>query len=71
MAAMALSLGRPSPDEGAAAHIFQVLAVLQIGFITAFIASSKDKSLKRLAPTVGLQVLFLATAILIARLQHL
>jgi hypothetical protein len=57
---------RVSLDEGTEAHIFQILAVLQILLIILFIASAKDRSLKQIGPIVGLQVLFFGISILAA-----
>jgi hypothetical protein len=42
-------------DEGAAAHIFQLLITCQIPFILAFLATADWRRLKSVAPPVALE----------------
>ena len=54
---------RTLKDEGAAAHLFQLLVVLQIPLILAFLATADWKRFARAAPLAALQVGGLALAV--------
>ena len=58
-------------DEGFEAHMFQILAVLQIPMVLLFIVSAKDRSFKKVGPIVGFQVLFCAAVLLVLHLSSL
>jgi hypothetical protein len=51
------------PDEGAVAHIFQLLIVAQAPFILAFIATADWKRVLRVAGVIALQAAALALAL--------
>ena len=44
------------PDEGSAAHIFQLLIALQLPFITAFLVTADWKQSARIGATLCVQV---------------
>ena len=54
---LALTTGwdRGLKDEGAAAHIFQLLIVCQLPFILAFLATADWRRLKSVLPPVALE----------------
>ena len=49
-------LFRGGPDEGAPAHIFQLLVVLQIPFILIFLVTANWQRIGQIVPPVVLQV---------------
>jgi len=50
-------------DEGAAAHIFQLLIVAQLPFITAFLITADWKRLMHVVRPLALQVLSICLAV--------
>jgi len=50
-------------DEGAGAHIFQLLIVLQVPFLVAFVATAEWNRFMRVAWLAGLQIAALGVAI--------
>ena len=49
-------------DEGAAAHIFHLLIVLQLPFVVAFLVTADWKRIMRVAATLGFQVVAIVLA---------
>jgi hypothetical protein len=49
-----------STDEGAAAHTFHLLIVLQLPFVVAFLITADWKRIMRVAATLGFQVVAIA-----------
>ena len=56
LVAVAAGWDKGTRDEGAAAHLFQLLIVLQIPFILAFLATADWKRLMRAAGVASLQI---------------
>jgi len=54
--------GQDTKDEGAAAHVFQLLIALQIPFILAFLVTADWSRLMRLITVLSLQVAAIALA---------
>ena len=51
-----------STDEGAAAHIFHLLIVLQLPFVVAFLITADWKRIMQVAAILGFQVVAIALA---------
>ena len=60
--AVATGWGMDMKDEGAAAHIFQLLVALQIPFMLAFLVTADWRRLRPILVTVSVQVAALALA---------
>ena len=54
--------GRGDADEGAGAHIFQLLIVAEVPFILVFIATAEWKRVSRVAGLIALQAAALVLA---------
>jgi hypothetical protein len=62
LAAVTTGWGQDTKDEGAAAHVFQLLIALQIPFILTFFLTSDWSRRVRLIAVLGLQVAAIALA---------
>ena len=62
MVALLTGWGKGAGDEGAAAHIFQLLIVAEVPFMLAFVATADWKKAARVAGLIALQ----AAALLVA-----
>jgi hypothetical protein len=62
LVAVAIGWDKGKTDEGAAAHIFQLLIALQVPFVVAFWATADRGRLRRIAGIMALQ----AAAIVLA-----
>lgn len=62
MTAMATGFERGEKDEGAAAHLFQLLIVAQAPFMLAFLATAEWGRVARVARYLALQVTALVLA---------
>jgi len=58
----------PHTDEGAAAHLFQILMVAQIPLIVGYIFTKGARPFVRILPMVVIQILAWASAAMAARL---
>lgn len=56
-------------DEGTLAHLFQIFSLLQVPIIVTFIMTSPEKSFKKMAPVVSLQMTFFAFVLFILYLS--
>jgi hypothetical protein len=62
MVAVATGWGLDTKDEGATAHIFHLLIVLQIPFILAFLVTADWSRFVRVAAVLCIQIVALALA---------
>jgi hypothetical protein len=62
LAAVTTGWGQETKDEGAAAHVFQLLIALQIPFILAFLVTADWSRLMRQIAVLSLQVAAIALA---------
>ena len=62
LAAVTTGWGQDTKDEGASAHVFQLLIALQIPFILAFLVTADWSRLMRLIAVLSLQVAAIALA---------
>ena|SRR3984893_12330602 len=62
LVAVATGWGHDTKDEGAAAHVFQLLIALQIPFILAFLVTADWSRLTRVAAMLSVQVAALVLA---------
>ena len=62
LAAVTTGWGQDTKDEGAAAHVFQLLIALQIPLILAFLLTADWSRLTRLIAVLSLQVAAIALA---------
>jgi hypothetical protein len=62
MLAVTTGWGQNTKDEGAAAHIFQLLITVQLPVILAFLVTADWSRLARVAAVLSMQVIALAVA---------
>jgi hypothetical protein len=63
LVAVATGWDKGLPDEGAAAHIFQLLIAVQVPIILIFLATADRKQIMRIVGPVALQAAALIAAI--------
>jgi hypothetical protein len=63
ISAVALFGARPEPDEGAAAHIFQILIAGQVPFLAWFAFHWLRRDVRSAATVIGLQIVAIAIAL--------
>jgi hypothetical protein len=61
--AIANGSAKPQPDEGAAAHIWQILIAGQLPFLAWFAVRWLTRDFKAAVPVLGIQILALAAAL--------
>jgi hypothetical protein len=63
LSAVSAGWERNLSDEGAAAHIFQLLIVAQIPFVLAFLVTANWKRMMQVARPLALQILSIGIAV--------